>query len=1371
MIRIFIFIFLSFQCVEAQDNGKMFLPKPKYESLFKTVPPISDKDPYWVHLLYSESPNYFEIHREYDKYYKDRVFEKNIHTQNFKHFGMMISGDYLRDDGTVHIPEKKQDRFKTSNQSNEGIYTSHGENSDKWVSIGPFIHTTDTYVDYKGHYTVSQHVNIYTIAQSKSNPNIIYAGGETGGLYKSTDKALTWTPVADDFDLNLSRNIQTIEIHPSNENIVYFSNNRGQLLKTEDGGNTWSEIYYLHDNQIRGITISSDNNVILIAGSKGLYRTTDGGNSWSTIFNDECWDIKLKTDDFNTIFVSKSNSTKNIIEIFKSTDGGQTFSPKDNGWFSPIGGTALSIGGARIGLTDADPNRIYVLLLGNEDDNVDDKNFIGVYRSDDAGETWFTPYDGNHDGIPDNNPGGPYSDDHWCLACSNPSGGYQQGFYNSDIEVSDTNPDHFLVGGIILYKSDNGGASYKVWARWGNENNGLGYRHVDIQEIEVNGDDAWVASDGGIDYYYANTLDFKETRNYGIDGSHFWGFDQGWNYDIMVGGKYHNGNSVLTEDFGTGNAIIVGGVESATGYVNKGENKKVYFSDSGANEIVGDNYQTDTEPWSNLYTSSSDYGMYPNESYTFYGYSEIVTDPRHWNTLYLGKNHKLWKSENGGGSFYLLKEFGNDTDDIVQGIEISRSNPDIIFVTQRNGKLWKSEDGGDSWIDVNLTFNNTNTLWISLNSENELYIATTHSGNNSDKVFKSSDLGNSWQNLTTNKLNGHKIMHIHVQEGTDGGIYIATDKDMWYRNNAHLDWQEFSHGLPTSSEEIIRFQPFYRDGKIRVAGGRGIWERNLFEISKPKAQPFVSNKKLSVCTGIGTVLQFEDFSILNHHNATWQWNFPGAATVSSTTVRNPEVTYSSIGSYDVTLTVTNDNGTDTKTISDMIVVEENSLCDPEPNPQMAFEANDSDHYLLNSTINETSVSDFTFTAWVKPNGIQSDYSAIFSLSSGIDNEKNVLNFREGNNTLGFHWNGKAWGWDSNLIVPPNEWSFVAITVISNKVTLYVNESSFSFNLNSVPFDLNKIILGSYYKWSSRNYKGLIEEATFWKRALSDDEIRLSRHLTKSNLDDDDLIAYYQFNHNDNGIIYDKKNINNLNFVGGELVISDAPVGPGKSSLISVDGGGVKDFSETDLSIKFPNNGSYPDGDVVVSKIDINPSKIPNTDSINLKYWIINNYGNNVNFSNVESIEFSNLNGVETLSASGIEMFVRDRNSGKSDNWISQTKANSTNPSEKSVTFNSTEINAFDYQIYIGTDGAIVGIEDLEQGIPIILYPNPMVDKTLYIKGLNGESRINLYDASGKHVLNKKLLKSSVNLSNLSPGVYIYILESEDQIVTGKLVIK
>ena len=87
-----------------------------------------------------------------------------------------------------------------------------------------------------------------------------------------------------------------------------------------------------------------------------------------------------------------------------------------------------------------------------------------------------------------------------------------------------------------------------------------------------------------------------------------------------------------------------------------------------------------------------------------------------------------------------------------------------------------------------------------------------------------------------------------------------------------------------------------------------------------------------------------------------------------------------------------------------------------------------------------------------------------------------------------------------------------------------------------------------------------------------------------------------------------------------------------SSLISINEGGIKDFYETDLSIKLPDNGLYPNGDVVVSRIDINPSRIPNTDTLKSKYWIINNYGNNINFSNIETIKFSNF---EELAVRGL----------------------------------------------------------------------------------------------------------------------------------------
>ena len=76
MIRVFIFILFSFNLLEAQDKVKIYSPNPKYETLFKSIPTINDNDPLWVKLLYSESPNYFEIHDEYKKYYRDKVFKK-----------------------------------------------------------------------------------------------------------------------------------------------------------------------------------------------------------------------------------------------------------------------------------------------------------------------------------------------------------------------------------------------------------------------------------------------------------------------------------------------------------------------------------------------------------------------------------------------------------------------------------------------------------------------------------------------------------------------------------------------------------------------------------------------------------------------------------------------------------------------------------------------------------------------------------------------------------------------------------------------------------------------------------------------------------------------------------------------------------------------------------------------------------------------------------------------------------------------------------------------------------------------------------------------------------------------------------------------
>ncbi len=552
----------------------------------------------------------------------------------------------------------------------------------------------------------------------------------------------------------------------------------------------------------------------------------------------------------------------------------------------------------RNGVTNADPNRIYVALLGTDDSYQEDNNYIGIYRSDNAGESWHTPYDGNGDGKPDNEPGGPYNNSHWCLSSFGvTSGGYDQGYYNLDIAVSDTNPDKFLAVFLSLYKSEDGGVTYTKWGGYGCTGCGPKYVHPDIQEILINNNDVWVCSDGGLDYYNGN-LDFVESRNNGLNGSDYWGFDQGWNDDVLVGGRYHNGNAAYYEVYPKGSFLALGGAEAPTGYVNQGENRKVYHSDIAAKQLP--------EVITGTIIDISSLKKFPNENYYFSGKSEIINDPRYWNTIYLGKDNKLWRSKDGGDTFELVHTFGTVPIDLVKSIEVSRNNPNIIYLTQKvenSGKLWKSDNAGISWTEISIPASH-NTMHLSLNTADQLFLALHNGGNSTDKVFRSNDSGNTWVNLTTNALNNERIEYIQVQEGTDGGVYLTSNSVVWYRNNTHNDWQLFSEGLPIHFY-IKRILPFYKKGKIRIAGSRGIWERDFFEPSKPKSQPFTSKKNINC---FEEIIQFEDYSILNHTGAHWEWSFPGASYVSSTTIRNPKVSYPTYGNYDVSLKITDVSG-------------------------------------------------------------------------------------------------------------------------------------------------------------------------------------------------------------------------------------------------------------------------------------------------------------------------------------------------------------------------------------------------------------------------------------------------------------------------------
>ncbi len=845
------------------------------QNLQKPSPSEVSTLPLWAKKMYADNPSVFEVDQLYKEYYRNNPFEKSFHTQYYKRWRRKYL-PYTDALGYIHEPTQ------ADLQSSEQAYRKKQNNakSSNWSIVGPITNYQE------GGNQGSGQTNVYSVDQCLNTPTILYCGTEPGEVYKSSDEGINWTLVSK--NENFGSGVTAVEVHPSNPDIVFAGGNNG-VFRSTDGGQIWINVLPNSNLGVNELLIHPTNDQLIFACTdKGLYRSLDGGTTWNQLFSNKTYDIKANTADASILYIVRNNPTAIICEFLKSIDFGTTWSIQSNGWYSSTD-PARNDGGARLAVTPADPNRIYAYLIGEAKAN--DFGYIGVYRSNDGGATWTLP----------NGPaGGPYTTDHVNLAIGWAEWTYHQGFYNCALMASPINPDEILVGGLNLYKSTNGGNSFIPVAGYVGGPLGM---HVDMQDFRIVGNTAWVSTDGGIyrsnDFFTSN----YEFRMSGVHGSDYWGFGSGWNEDVLVGGLYHNGNLAYHENYGSGNFLELGGGEAPSGYVNPGNNRKTYFSDI-AGKIIPINLN---DPIAN-----SAFGMAPNESYWAAESSEMEFHPNCYSIAYIGKDNAIWKTTDAGASFNLLYTFGTNTANQIKYIEVSSSNPNVIYLNQQpssgsNGTLWKTTDGGVTWSQLNKPSGNSRRMLLSLNpqNENELWIAYPD-GSNGFKVFKTTNSGQSWENWTSSIFNNESVQALNYIAGTDGGVYIATNRAVYYRNNQG-QFQLDNSGLPLfTSGNIIK--PFYRDGKVRLATyGKGIWDSNLSEQpSYPIARAMVDKLSQEVICEIDS-FYFEDYSFLNHSNATWNWSFP-TGTPNTSNQRNPVVFFSQSGVHQAILTVTDANG-------------------------------------------------------------------------------------------------------------------------------------------------------------------------------------------------------------------------------------------------------------------------------------------------------------------------------------------------------------------------------------------------------------------------------------------------------------------------------
>jgi hypothetical protein len=859
----------------------------KYDDIpgnIKSYKPTFQNDyPDWAKMLYSDDINYNVIKSEFDAWENQGTKEHRAIRRYYKIWSQKVL-PFVNNDGAINLPDLE--KYKNNLLHSQKTKSSKQEirSAAEWTFLGPketywLNETSPSTIPGRATYQV----NVYSIDVAKTDNNVLYCGTETGFVNKSIDKGVTWNQLA--LDYNFGGGVTEVVIDPKDENTVYASAGN-QTHKTIDGGITWSTLSsanaaFASDK----IEIDKDDSSKLFAASNsGLYVSVNAGSSWTRVHFSQVYDVHRHPSDPNIIYgLSQSGGN---FELIVSTDGGQSFSV-DTSFPQNIPNQS----GGLLAVSQDSPDDVFVIMLSSDDTPL-------LYKGNVINQQWNLKATGKSSFFPMDN---------W------------QGFYDLVLEVSDENADLIYTGTASLFKSSNGGGTFANMGGY----EGKYPLHPDMQDMKImqNGE-VWVATDGGINFTDDDFVNNHQVKTNGIIGSDMWGFDQSWNEDLIIGGRYHNGNTAIADFYGD-KALRMGGAESPTGWVRQGRSRHVAFNDLGAGWILPKTAEAMPE-------GRFVFSKYPNMDEYGGRRSNMIFHTNYFGHILLGEGNALWSSTDGGMEYDMIYDFG----DRVRWIQASYSEPDIMYADIVNRGLQKSEDGGLTWQDKpSLTsFPNGNNNWegrlfmaISPTSANTVYACLQNGTWSSDigKVFKSADGGDTWADWTGG-LNEY-TKNIVVQPGNNGDdvVYLFsnardTESKVYLRKTFDLGWRDFSAGYPAGHHVNLAL-PFYRDSKLRVSGNAGVWESNLEETNyAPIINPWVGQANYGC---ISDTVYFEDHSIIDHSGASWRWEInPEPAFISAANVRNPMVVLGTEGSYDVTMYVTKNGEEFSKTIIDMISV-------------------------------------------------------------------------------------------------------------------------------------------------------------------------------------------------------------------------------------------------------------------------------------------------------------------------------------------------------------------------------------------------------------------------------------------------------------------
>jgi photosystem II stability/assembly factor-like uncharacterized protein len=643
-----------------------------------------------------------------------------------------------------------------------------------------------------------------------SDPNIYFAAGADGGVWKSTNAGASWTAVADSMPTTSIGALATFD-----GNLVYAGSGEGNyalhsrygvgIFRSRDGGATWTHLAQKNfggrcftrivvNPRMTGALIyaaitpaggfpekSAAKGHVFRDWPIGVFRSMDAGASWEHLTNglpnEACTDIVMDSRNVGVLYAAIGRPFGSADNgIYKTIDGG-------NSWTKLGGGLPITnVGRIGIAISKLNPSRLFALIANPCNANGDGATTKGAYRSDDGGATW-TPLTA----LDIQSTYGWYQ----CVAATNP-----------------TDQDTAYFSGLNMVRTINAGTSYST----------VTPPHVDVHAITFDASNRiLVGCDGGIYRSSDNGASWQSLNN-GIGVMQLYAGVSTHKTlgDDILGGFQDNGSN-LKSSASLNWPALFGGDGGWTAF-NQVNTSTLWVQPQGAGQLR----RSDNLGASFALKST---GINTSEPVAFY--TPIEYFPGSGTHLLCGTD-RVYESVNNGDQWTAISpDLTPNVVAAIRSLAINPVNTNNVMVATTNGDIDRSTDGGHTFATVLSNIPG----WIRVTREivpspvdgNTWYLAVSYFG--VPHIRMTANNGGSWTTLDGN-LPDVPVNTVGFNPATNPmQLYAGTDAGLYRSLDSGVTWTSMA-GIPNVPVIDIRYRATFSE-LIVATQGRGVYRVSL----------------------------------------------------------------------------------------------------------------------------------------------------------------------------------------------------------------------------------------------------------------------------------------------------------------------------------------------------------------------------------------------------------------------------------------------------------------------------------------------------------------------------------------------------------------